>query len=163
MSVNWKLMIQLRERQRTEASDRVAKERSIVAESEAQVAVAKNRLQQEHDAKAALWERTNSAFREGACRIEQLQFAMSYSRSLDRKATEAMKAVQQAQVEMQKKVEVLDQRRQELREAMGDLEKAREMQSRHVKNMTKKSEARQEDAVDEWSSSTWLSHSWIKA
>lgn len=155
MSINWKLMIQLRERQRAEASDRVAKERKVVAESEAQVNAAQGQLRQQQDTKAALWRETHAAVQGGICSVEQLQFATKWSKALDIKAAEAAKAVKEAQVEMDKKMVVLNERRQALRVAMGDLEKAREMQSRQIKQLQQRIEARTEDAVDEWASHKW--------
>lgn len=155
MSVNWKLMIQLRERQKMEAGDLVAKERQVVAESEVQVQSAQGRLNQELAAKTALWQQTRSSFDGGAVNVEQLRFATSYSKVLDARAAEAAKAVHDAQSEMQKKLVVLDERRQQLREAMGDLEKAKEMQLRHLKQLNQAAEYRMEDALDEWSTSKW--------
>ena len=148
-------MIQLRERQRTEASEQVAQERKVVAESEAQVQSAQGRLRQERDAKAALWQQTTAALQGGIGSVEQLKYAVSYSRTLDARAAKAATAVQEAQGEMQKKMVVLDQRRQVLREAMGDLEKAKEMQSRQIKSLQHRRETRVEDAVDEWASQKW--------
>lgn len=155
MSINWKLMIQLRERQRTEATDRVAKERKIVSESEAQVNQAEGHLRQQQETKAALWRETHAAVQGGICSVEQLQFATKWSKTLDVKAAEAAKKVKEAQSEMQKKMVVLNERRQELRVAMGDLEKAREMQARQIKSLQQRIEARTEDAVDEWASHKW--------
>lgn len=155
MSVNWKLMIQLRERQRAEASDRVAQERKVVSEVEARLDIAERKFLQEREAKKALWQRTNAAFQAGQCSVEQMQAAMAYSRTLDSRAAEAAKAVAEVCEEMKKKLAVLEARRGELRAAMGDLEKAKEMQVRHVKSVNRKIEARAEDVVDEWATSRW--------
>ncbi len=157
MTVNWKLMIQLRERQRTEASEQVAQERKVVAESEAQVQTLQGQLRQERDAKAALWRQATAAIQEGTGSVEQLKYVTSYSRILDAKAAKSAAAVQEAQGEMQKKMVVLEQRRQVLRQAMGDLEKAKEMQLRQLKGQQKRMENRVEDVVDEWTSQKWLS------
>jgi hypothetical protein len=155
MSIDWKLMINLRERQRTTASDKVAREREAVAQSEAQVRAAQARLAQEQDSKAALWSDTAAAFYGGVCNIERLQQASAWSRTLDGKVAQAAQSVHQAQVVAQQKNAVLEARRQELRAAMAELEKAKEMQTRLLANRRRTAEAHADEVVDEWAANQW--------
>lgn len=152
MAIDWKLMIDLRERQRTTASDLVQRERKAVAESEAEVHAARMRLVQQQDSKAALWNDITTA---QACTIDQMQRASAWSRALDGKVAQAAHAVHDALVVAQQKNAVLEQRRQELRAAMGELEKAKEMQQRLLAGQRRAAEARADEVVDEWAANQW--------
>lgn len=152
MAIDWKLMIDLRERQRTTASDLVQRQRQVVAESEAEVQAARMRLVQQQDSKAALWNGISNA---KACTIDEMQRASAWSRALDGKVAEAAQAVHQALVVAQEKHAVLEQRRRELRAAMAELEKAKEMQQRLLTGQRRAAEARADEVVDEWAANQW--------
>lgn len=155
MSINWKLMSDLRERQRTLASESVAKERKAVAESESQANEAKQRLIQAQNNKAALWSETRAAFNGGVGSIESLMLASAWSRTLDNKVAQAAQGVQQAQTVVDERTAVLQTRLQALRAANADVEKAKEMQTRLATGRRKEAEARADEGTDEWATYRW--------
>lgn len=155
MSINWKLMRDLRERQRTLAGESVAQERKAVAESESQARQAQQRLVQEQNNKAALWNETTAAFNGGVGSIERLRQASAWSSTLDNKVAQAAQGVQQAQTVVEQRNAVLQTRLQALRAASADVEKAKEMQTRMAAGQRKEAEARAEEGTEEWATYRW--------
>lgn len=148
-------MTDLRERQRSLASDRVARERRTVAESEAQVRAAQTQLRQQQTDKSVLWSDTAAALGDGRCNVEHLRHVARWSQALTGKVRQATQGVQDAQRLLDQRSAVLEERLRVLRSANGNVEKARQMDSRLALRRRIEAEANADEALDEWASRRW--------
>lgn len=157
MAVDWKLLIEVRERQKRTAMETVARDRAAADESLALLQQAHAQLQQQIDAKAAHWQTTAGALSGGACSVAQLRQASAWSGALDGHIAAAATGVAQAQGEHQQREQVLHESRRRMRTAAGEVEKAQQMQQRKLQQQRRLHEARQEDVAEEVASVAWSS------
>jgi hypothetical protein len=157
MAVDWKLLIEVRERQKRTAMEAVARDRAAADQSLALLQQAHAQLQQQIDAKAAHWQATTGALSGGACSVAQLRQASAWSGALDGHIATAATGVAQAQGLHQQREQVLQESRQRMRAAAGEVEKAQQMQQRRLQQQRRLHEARQEDVAEEVASVTWSS------
>lgn len=155
MAVDWKLLIEVRERQKRTAMEAVARDRAAADESLAGLRQAHAQLQQQIDAKAAHWQATTGALSGGACSVAQLRQASAWSGALDGHIASAATNVAQAQGVHQQREQLLNESRQRMRAAAGEVEKARQMQQRRLQQQRSLHEARQEDVAEEVASVAW--------
>ena len=153
--IDWKLLIDVRERQKTAALGVVARDRDAAEQSRAQLRQAEARREAQVQSKAAHWQATVGALAGGQCNVAQLRHAGAWSGALDAQIAQAQRqAVQAGELHAQRE-DVLARSRQALRDASGELEKARQMQQRARAERLALQETRQDDAADEAASQAW--------
>lgn len=153
--IDWKLLIDVRERQKTAALGVVARDRDAAEQSRAQLRQAEARREAQVQSKAAHWQATVGALAGGQCNVAQLRHAGAWSGALDAQIAQAQRqAVQAGELHAQRE-DVLARSRQALREASGELEKARQMQQRARAERLALQETRQDEAADEAASQAW--------
>jgi hypothetical protein len=153
--IDWKLLIDVRERQKTAALGVVARDRDAAEQSRAQLRQAEARREAQVQSKAAHWQATVGALAGGQCNVAQLRHAGAWSGALDAQIAQAQRqAVQAGELHAQRE-DVLARSRQALRNASGELEKARQMQQRARAERLALQETRQDEAADEAASQAW--------
>lgn len=157
MAVDWKLLIEVRERQKRSAMEQVARDRAAADESLAHLQQAHAQLQQQVEAKTAHWQATVGTLSGGACSVAQLRQASAWSGALDGHIAAATMGVAQAQGRHLQREQVLQESRRRMRAAAGEVEKAQQMQQRSAQERRRQQEARQEDAAEEVASVAWSS------
>jgi hypothetical protein len=157
MSIDWGLLVEVRERQKTSAMEVAARERRAAAESLAMWQQAQARQQQQVNAKLQHWQATAGSLAGGECNVAQLRQAGAWSGALDAQIVQAGQAAAQAgQVHAQRQ-QVLAASREKLRAASGELEKARQMQQRTRAEARRQREQRHDAATEEAAAQAWLS------
>ena len=154
-SIDWKLLIDVRERQKTAALGVVARDRKAAEQSHAQLLQAEAWREQQVQSKAAHWQATVGALAGGQCNVAQLRHAGAWSGALDAQIAQAQQQAVQAGEFHAQREEVLARSRQALREASGELEKARQMQQRARAERLALQETRQDEAAEEAASQAW--------
>lgn len=155
MNVDWKLLIQIRERHKVAAQESVAGQKRVVEAHERIHADAVAAWQEELAARAALWERTRGTDG-GALSIAQLSQATAWGHTLDRRIARAARKMDEARGELAQQQLQLNAARRTLREAVGDLTKAQQMQERQAALARQASERRQESATEDAAEQAWL-------
>ena len=153
--IDWKLLVGVRERQKTAAMGVVARDSEAAAQSLAQWQDAEARHAQQVRGMAALWQATAGALADGRCNIAQLRHAGAWSGALDAQIGQARQLAAQAAEAHAQREQVLARSRQALREASGELEKAQRMQARARAERLALQEARQDEAAEEAASQQW--------
>jgi len=151
MSIDWKLLVQLRERHKVSAQEAVAHERRAAQEREAQVMQSRGALDEQVQAKAALWQQASS----GAIDMGALRQTAAWSGALDRHIAQARRQVADAEHLAYLQEQRVLQRRNELRQACGDLTKAEQMQDRARTAQRQLAETRAEDVAEEHAVQRW--------
>ncbi|MBT2324101.1 serine kinase [Variovorax paradoxus] len=155
MAIDWKLLIDVRERQKSAAMGIVARDRRAAEESLARLQQAEARRQQQVQNKAQHWQATVGALSDGQCSIAQLRHAGAWSGALDAQIAQAGRATAQAgQAHAQREL-LLEASRKQLRAASGELEKAQQMQQRARTEALRVMELRQDETAEEAASKAW--------
>nr|WP_297350456.1 serine kinase [uncultured Caldimonas sp.] len=154
MDIDWKRLGEVRERQKTAAQQRVASDRQALEQSQQQALKAQEQWHREVLAKEQLWRETASGASVGVAHLRQ---SGAWSRALDARIAEARAAVAQAVDVVKARQATLDGSRHVLREAAGDLEKARQMQRKAAQARQRLTEQRMEDNAEEVAVQGWLS------
>jgi len=157
MSIDWQQLVEVRERQKTNAQEIVARDRRAAGESHAQWQQAQAHQQLQLDAKLAHWQATAGALSNGQCNVAQLRQAGAWSGALDAQIVQAMQAAVEAAQALARRQQVLAASREKLRAASGELEKARQMQQRTRAERRRQREQRLEAATEEAAAQSWLS------
>ena len=155
-SIDWKLLIDVRERQKTAALGVVARDREAAEQSHAQLRQAEAWREQQVHSKAAHWQATVGALAAGQCKVAQLRHAGAWSGALDAQIAQAQRQALQAGEFHAQREEVLARSRQALRDASGELEKAQQMQQRARAERLALQETRQDEAAEEAASQAWV-------
>lgn len=155
MNIDWKLLIQLRERHKLAAQEAVARERRAAQQQEARVRDAHDALADRVDAKARLWQQANAS----ALDMGALRQTAAWSRALDAQIANAGRSLGQAQQAAQQQYERLDHSRDELRGACGELNKAEQMHARALAAQRRRAELRAEDGAEEHAVQRWEARS----
>lgn len=158
MAIDWKLLIDVRERQKSVAMGIVARDREAAEESRAQLQQAEAWRQQQVQGKAQHWQATVGALSGGQCNVAQLRHAGAWSGALDARIAQAGQAAMQAGQAHAQREQVLEASRQQLRAASGELEKAQQMQQRARTERLRLMELRQDEAAEETASQSWAAH-----
>ena len=154
MNVDWKLLIDIRERHKLAAQESVAAQKRVVDAHEQVYTTAHAAWQEELSARTALWERTRSSDG-GALSVAQLSQATAWGHSLDRRIARAARKMDEARAQLAQQQLQLNAARRVLREAVGDLTKAQQMQERQAALTRAASERRQESATEEAAEQAW--------
>lgn len=155
MKVDWKLLIQIRERHKLAAQEAVAAQKRVVEAHEQIHSAASNAWQEELAARVALWERTRGGDG-GALSIAQLSQATAWGQTLDRRIARAARTMDEARGQLAQHQLQLTAARRALRDAAADLTKAQQMQERQAALARSASERRQEAATEDAAEQTWL-------
>ncbi len=153
--VDWKLLIGVRERQKTVAMGIVARDRAAAEQSRAELQQAQAWQQQQVQNKAAHWQATTGALSHGECSVAQLRHAGAWSAALDARIAEAGQLAAQAGQAHALRESTLDASRRKLRAASGDVEKAQQMQQRARSEQQRLQELRHDEASEEATSQAW--------
>ena len=154
MDIDWKRLGEVRERQKTAAQQRVASDRHALEQSQQQARTAQEQWHREVQAKEQLWRETASG---ASVSVAQMCQSGAWSRALDARIAQAGAAVAQAVEVVNTRQATLEGSRQVLRDAAGDLEKARRMQRKAVQARQRLAEQRMEDNAEEAAVQGWLS------
>lgn len=157
MTIDWTLLVEVRERRRTSALELVARERRAAAESLAAWQQAQARQQQQVNAKLQHWQATAGALSGGECQVAHLRQAGAWSGALDALIAQAGEAAAQAGQAHAQRQQVLDASRLKLRTASGELEAAQQMQQRTRNEARRQREQRLDAATEEAAAQAWLS------
>lgn len=155
MTIDWKLLVDVRERQKSAALGIVARDREATEESRAQLQQAEAQRQQQLQSKAQHWQATVGALSGGQCSIAQLRHAGAWSGALDAQIAEAGQAAMQAGQAHAQREQVLEASRLQLRAASGELEMAQQMHERARIERLRLAELRQDEAAEEAASQAW--------
>lgn len=155
MSIDWKLLADVRERQKTVTMGVVARDRAAAEQSQAQLRQAEARQRQQVQNKVQHWEATRGALSGGGCSVAEFRHAGAWSGALDAQIAQAGEAAAQASRAHSEREQLLRQSRRELRAASGELEKAQQMQQRARTERLQLQELRLEDASEESSAQAW--------
>jgi hypothetical protein len=155
MSVDWKLLSDVRERQKTAAMGVVVRDRAAADESQAQLRQAEAAQQQQVQNKLRHWEATRGALSGGQVSMAEFRNAGAWSGALDAQIAEAGQATAQAARAHTGREQVLEESRRLLRAAHGELEKARQMQQRARAERVHLRELRIEDTNEESTAQAW--------
>ncbi|CAN7451539.1 serine kinase [Variovorax sp. LjRoot130] len=155
MSIDWKLLVDVRERQKTVAMDVVARDRADAEQSQAQLQQAESWQQQQVQNKVQHWQATRGALSGGQCSVAEFRHAGAWSGALDAQIAQAGQAAAQAARAHTEREQVLEQSRRQLRAASGELEKARQMQQRARTERLHVQELRLEDVNEESAAQAW--------
>jgi hypothetical protein len=153
MSSDWKLLADVRERQKTVAMGVVARDRAAAEESQARLRQAEALRQQQVQNKLQHWEATRGALSGGRFNVAEFRNAGAWSGALDARIAQAGEAAVQA--ERAHTEQVLEQSRRQLRAAHGELEKARQMEQRARAEHLHLQELRIEDTNEESTAQAW--------
>ncbi len=151
MSVDWKLLVQLRQRHKLAAHEAVVRERRAAQEREAQLMQSRGALDEQVQAKAALWQQASA----GTIDMGALRQTAAWSGALDRHIAQARRQVSDAEHLAYVQDQRVEQRRSELRQACGDLSKAEQMQARDRAAQRQLAETRAEDVAEEHAVQRW--------
>jgi hypothetical protein len=158
VAIDWKLLIDVRERQKSVATGIVARDREAAEESRAQLQQAEAQQQQQVHSKAQHWQATVGALSGGQCSVAQLRHAGAWSGALDARIAEASRAAAQAGQAHAQREQVLESSRLQLRAASGELEKAQQMHARARTERLRLMELRQDEAAEETASQAWAAN-----
>ncbi|KLN53519.1 hypothetical protein [Variovorax paradoxus] len=153
--VDWKLLVGVRERQKTVAMSVVARDRAAAEQSRAEMQQAQAWQQQQVQDKAMHWQATAGALSHGECSVAQLRHAGAWSAALDARIAEAGRLASQAGQAHAQCERTLDDSRRKLRAASGDVEKAQQMQQRAQGERLRAQELRHDEATEEATSQAW--------
>jgi flagellar biosynthesis chaperone FliJ len=157
MSIDWGLLVEVRERQKTSAMEVVARDRRAAGESLAMWHQAQASQQQQVNAKLQHWQATSGALSGGRCDVAQLRQAGAWSGALDARIVQAGEAAAQAAQVHAQRQQVLEASRRQLREASGELEKAKQMQQRTRAEARCERERRLDAVTEEAAAQAWRS------
>jgi hypothetical protein len=155
MSIDWKLLADVRERQKTVAMGVVARDRVAAEQSQAQLMQAEALREQQQENKLRHWEATRGALSGGQCSVAEFRSAGAWSGALDARIAQAGEAAAQAARAHSEREQVLEQSRRHLRAAHGELEKAQQMQQRARMERMHLRELRLEDINEETTAQAW--------
>ena len=155
MSIDWKLLADVRERQKTAAMGVVARDRAAAEQSQAQLMQAEALREQQQANKLRHWEATRGALSGGQCSVAEFRSAGAWSGALDTRIAQAGEAAAQAARAHSEREQVLEQSRRQLRAAHGELEKAQQMQQRARMERMHLRELRLEDINEETTAQAW--------
>ena len=155
MSIDWKLLADVRERQKTVAMGVVARDRVAAEQSQAQLMQAEALCEQQQENKLRHWEATRGALSGGQCSVAEFRSAGAWSGALDARIAQAGEAAAQAARAHSEREQVLEQSRRQLRAAHGELEKAQQMQQRARMERMHLRELRLEDINEETTAQAW--------
>ena len=155
MSIDWKLLADVRERQKTVAMGVVARDREAAEQSQAQLRQAEVLRQQQEENKLRHWEATRGALAGGQCSVAEFRSAGAWSGALDARIAQAGEAADKAARAHSEREQLLAQSRRQLRAAHGELEKARQMQQRARAERMHLQELRLEDINEETTAQAW--------
>ncbi|WGT65942.1 serine kinase [Variovorax paradoxus] len=155
MSIDWKLLADVRERQKTVAMGVVARDRVAAEQSQARLMQAEALREQQQENKLRHWEATRGALSGGQCSVAEFRSAGAWSGALDARIAQAGEAAAQAARAHSEREQVLEQSRRQLRAAHGELEKAQQMQQRARMERMHLRELRLEDINEETTAQAW--------
>ena len=155
MSVDWKLLADVRERQKTAAMGVVARDRAAAEESQAQLRQAEAAQQEQVQNKLRHWEATRGALSGGQVSVAEFRSAGAWSGALDAQIAEAGQVTAKAARAHSEREQVLEESRRQLRAAHGELEKAQQMQRRARSEHLHLQEQRLEDTNEESTAQAW--------
>jgi len=153
--IDWKLLVGVRERQKTVAMGIVARDRAAAEQSRAGLQQAQEWQQQQVQNKAAHWQETAGALTDGQCSVAQLRHAGAWSAALDARIAEASRLAAQAGQAHALRESTLDASRRKLRAASAEVEKAQQMQQRNRGERLRLQEQRLDEATEETTSQAW--------
>jgi hypothetical protein len=156
MSIDWRLLVEVRERQKTVAMEVVARDRRAAGESLAAWQQAQALERQQVAAKVQHWQATAGVLSRGGCDVAALRQAGAWSGALDAQIVQAGRQAMQAGQAHAVREQTLEASRRELRAASGDLEKARQMQQRERSEQRRLQERRHESRTDDAATQSWL-------
>jgi hypothetical protein len=157
MTLDWKLLVRVREQQRTRAQQRVAEERQATLRAQGQAHAAREAWSQEVQARAGLWVSMQGTGQgEGpALDIGTLRHASAWSRTLDGRIGQASALAAQAEGDALRQGQRLADSRQALRGAAGALHKAEQMHDRVRDDHLRQQQLRADDALEEAAVQAW--------
>jgi len=155
MSIEWKRLIDVRERHRQLAQEVVARDRRDVEESRSLALKARQQLEAQIAGKAAHWRSLSNSLDGQSCDVAGLRDASAWSRALDERIAQAGELVSQVQAVVALHQESLEASSAQLREAVACAERARQMQQRAQMQVQRRQDLRMDDAAEEAASQAW--------
>jgi hypothetical protein len=153
MTLDWKLLVRVREQQRTRAQQRVAEERRAMLRAQGQALAAREAWSQEVQARAGLWASMHGEAQ--ALDIATLRHASAWSRTLDGRIGQAASVAAQAEGAAEQQGQRLADSRQALRGAAGALHTAEQMRDRVRGEHLRQQQLRTDDALEETAVQAW--------
>ncbi|HKX42259.1 MAG TPA: serine kinase [Burkholderiaceae bacterium] len=155
MTIEWDRLIDVRERRKRSALEKMLAERREAERSRAQLQREQAEREQRAAAKVAHWQATRAALGEGGGHVAQLVAATAWSGALDAAIAQQDRVVQQAQAASAERERALDASRAALRTAVGHVEKATRMQQRELKQQQRSRDACVDAQAEEVAAVRW--------
>jgi len=155
MGIDWNVLIGVRDRQRQQAEEVVAHERSVVQAHEARERDAERLWQRQLQAKQSHLDATRQAVSAGSCSVADLRHASDGTRALDLDIAREARALVEAQAALMRQRQVLAASLQRLREASVGLDKAQRMHQEARARCARLRLLRSEDVVEEAALRVW--------
>lgn len=153
MNLDWKLLVRVREQQRTRAQQRVAEERHATQRAQGQAQAAREAWSQEVQTQASLWQSLQGETQ--ALDIAALRHASAWSRTLDGRIGQAAAMAAQAEGAAVQQAQRLADSRHALRGAAGALHKAEQMRDRVHDDRQRMQQQRADDTLEEAAVQAW--------
>jgi hypothetical protein len=155
MSIDWKLLIDVRERRKKIALEAMLVNRRAAERSRSEAQQAQAQWQRRVDAKLDFWQATRLATAGGSFSVSQLSDAAGWSGALDAQIAQQSVTVQQAQCAFRECEQMLEASRGRLCHAAGGVEKAERMHKRDKAMLRRVDEARFDAAIEGSTSTAW--------
>ncbi|HEY9064966.1 MAG TPA: serine kinase [Burkholderiaceae bacterium] len=155
MTIDWDRLIDVRERRKRSALEKMLAERREAERGRAQLQRQEAERAQRVAAKVAHWQATRAALAEGACDVARLAGAAAWSGALDAAIAQQDRVVQQAQAASAERERTLEASRAALRTAAGHVEKATRMRQREAKQQQRSRDARVDALAEEVAATRW--------
>ena len=157
MNIDWKLLIDVRERRKKIALEAMLADRRAAEQSRGEARQAQAQWQRRVEAKVDLWHATRGAMAGGSFSVAQLCDATAWGGALDAQIAQEGVVVQKAQSMAHEREQVLEMSRGQLRHAAGGVEKAAHMQKRGNSLQRRVDEARTDAATEAVAATAWAS------
>jgi hypothetical protein len=153
MNLDWKLLVRVREQQRTRAQQRVAEARQATQRAQGHAHAAREAWSQEVQTRASLWQSLQGETQ--ALDIGALRHASAWSRTLDGRIGQAAATAAQAEGAAVQQAQRLAETRQALRGAAGALHTAEQMRDRVHGDRLRLQARRADDTLEEAAVQAW--------
>ena len=150
--IDWKRLVDVRERRRKLALETVVADRRSVEQGEGRVRDAQRALAHCEDTRTGHWQAVRA---EAGLSVAQLADAASWNRVLDLQVARERAAVAEAAAQAEACARVLEASREALRRAAGGVEKADRMRERAQSLRRRLEDARVDAAAEEVAAARW--------
>lgn len=155
MSVEWSLLVEVREMRERLALEAMVADQRIADERRKQALAAQVRLRQQEEASVQHWLSTRRSMAKGRTSVAQLQQAAAWSRALDAEIAQKSAVAQRSERVAAEHQQVAEASRERLAQAAGGVVKAETMHERERAKAQRLEEARHDATTDDVAATAW--------